>query len=203
MSVAQYEHGGVSRRDSAQSSGSAFSTPMFNTTNEKRASRQALANTVTIPTYMWAVNEPEDDDDLHAPEPRGRSGRTRVSQPFVLFSLRGWINMGLLVFLLAGLLMLFVGYPVLLHFTDPDTNKAPGFNLGGINGSGQIPDLPGLKTLIDQKTPQEAMSRVGSDGETYNLVFSDEFEEDGRTFYPGDDPYWEAQDFRKLSLIFH
>jgi hypothetical protein len=26
------------------------------------------------------------------------------------------------------------------------------------------------------------------------LVFSDEFRVDGRTFYPGDDPYWEAVD---------
>jgi hypothetical protein len=26
------------------------------------------------------------------------------------------------------------------------------------------------------------------------LVFSDEFNTDGRTFYPGDDPYWEAED---------
>ena len=26
------------------------------------------------------------------------------------------------------------------------------------------------------------------------LVFSDEFNVEGRTFYPGDDPYWEAVD---------
>ena len=26
------------------------------------------------------------------------------------------------------------------------------------------------------------------------LVFSDEFNTDGRSFYPGDDPYWEAGD---------
>lgn len=26
------------------------------------------------------------------------------------------------------------------------------------------------------------------------LVFSDEFNVEGRTFYPGDDPYWEASD---------
>lgn len=26
------------------------------------------------------------------------------------------------------------------------------------------------------------------------LVFSDEFETPGRSFYPGDDPYWEAVD---------
>lgn len=26
------------------------------------------------------------------------------------------------------------------------------------------------------------------------LVFSDEFEQEGRSFYPGDDPYWEGHD---------
>lgn len=38
------------------------------------------------------------------------------------------------------------------------------------------------------------MTRTGFDNEQYELVFSDEFNQDGRTFYPGDDPYWEAVD---------
>ena len=32
------------------------------------------------------------------------------------------------------------------------------------------------------------------DGSELKLVFSDEFNVDGRTFYPGDDPYWTAVD---------
>ena len=47
-------------------------------------------------------------------------------------------------------------------------------------------------SLIDGDTPQNARSRVGFDGKTYQLVFSDEFNTDGRTFKPGDEPYWEA-----------
>jgi beta-glucanase (GH16 family) len=31
-------------------------------------------------------------------------------------------------------------------------------------------------------------------GEQWQLVFSDEFNKNGRTFYPGDDPFWEAVD---------
>jgi Beta-glucan synthesis-associated protein SKN1/KRE6/Sbg1 len=38
------------------------------------------------------------------------------------------------------------------------------------------------------------MTHQGADGQTYSLVFSDEFETPGRTFWPGDDPYWEAVD---------
>ena len=39
---------------------------------------------------------------------------------------------------------------------------------------------------------------------TLQLVFSDEFETEGRSFYPGDDPYWYVgcpHFFPKLTLI--
>ncbi|KAG5654618.1 hypothetical protein H0H81_011593 [Sphagnurus paluster] len=63
---------------------------------------------------------------------------------------------------------------------------------GGINSTGQIPSL-GNYGLIDIETPKDAYKRRSRrDGNTWNLVFSDEFNTDGRTFYPGDDPYWEA-----------
>jgi beta-glucanase (GH16 family) len=38
------------------------------------------------------------------------------------------------------------------------------------------------------------MSRKSIDGESMKLVFSDEFNEKNRTFYPGDDAYWTAPD---------
>lgn len=49
--------------------------------------------------------------------------------------------------------------------------------------------------LIDLETPKEAfVKRSYRDGTDWLLVFSDEFNTDGRSFYPGDDPYWEAAD---------
>lgn len=51
-----------------------------------------------------------------------------------------------------------------------------------------------LPETIDPDTPDSAKTRTGYDGEQYDLVFSDEFNEAGRTFYPGDDPFWEAAD---------
>ena len=175
------------------SSASAYSAPVF---NEKQSpSRVALANSASVPIYMWATNEPEDDDALHAPSPVDtKMGRKRgSSQPFILYSARGWLNVGTLGLLLAAILMLFIGYPVLLHVEDKPSS-GPGFNLGGINGSGQVPLFPNFPSLIDDDTPQSAMTMQGTDGNTYNLVFSDEFNVDGRTFWPGDDPYWEAED---------
>ena len=48
--------------------------------------------------------------------------------------------------------------------------------------------------LIDPDTPQSAHNRLGFDGKTYQLVFSDEFNKAQRTFKSGDDPFWEAVD---------
>jgi beta-glucanase (GH16 family) len=42
---------------------------------------------------------------------------------------------------------------------------------------------------------QSVYTRQGFDGNTWNLVFSDEFNKDGRSFYNGDDPFFEAVDF--------
>jgi len=42
-----------------------------------------------------------------------------------------------------------------------------------------------MPRLIDNATPESAKSRNGFDDEEYDLVFSDEFEVEGRSFYPG------------------
>jgi hypothetical protein len=70
-----------------------------------------------------------------------------------------------------------------------------GFNVGGTNATGQVPSMPGGFALIDPATPQDARTKQSWNGAgEMELVFSDEFNVDGRTFYPGDDPYWEAVD---------
>lgn len=67
-----------------------------------------------------------------------------------------------------------------------------------------------MPDLVDKDTPPEFLTRTGFDGQQYDLVFSDEFNTEGRTFYPGqcslryivlhtylgsgDDPYWTAVD---------
>lgn len=50
--------------------------------------------------------------------------------------------------------------------------------------------------LIDPDTPSNVMSRKSAgNGKTQHLVFSDEFNDEGRTFFPGDDPYFQGMDF--------
>jgi len=70
------------------------------------------------------------------------------------------------------------------------------FGPGGTNATGQVPALVNLVGLIDVATPQSAYTKPSYDdpSQEWDLVFSDEFDIDGRTFWPGDDPYWEAVD---------
>ncbi|TFK19870.1 beta-glucan synthesis-associated protein SKN1 [Coprinopsis marcescibilis] len=134
------------------------------------------------------VKEP--DDDLHNPDPvkDKEDGIGGVS-------FRGFSNVGCLTLLMTGIVALFVAYPVLSEFLKRPQTTQGGFNLGGINATGQVPAIPGNYGLIDRDTPPEAYTKSSyRTGEELVLVFSDEFNTDGRTFYPGDDPYWEAVD---------
>ena len=56
--------------------------------------------------------------------------------------------------------------------------------------------MPGSwNSLIDLDTPKDVYTKNDYvNGQSWELVWSDEFNVDGRTFYPGDDPYWEAVD---------
>jgi beta-glucanase (GH16 family) len=100
------------------------------------------------------------------------------------------------------LLCFSAGYPLITYFTRHPLSTIGGFNIGGINATGQvahyssqIPSLPGNWGLIDVDTPQSAYTTTSTrDGSELQLVFSDEFNTEGRTFYPGDDPFWEAVD---------
>ncbi|KAG6837721.1 hypothetical protein H0H93_003523 [Arthromyces matolae] len=141
-----------------------------------------------------SINLVEPDDELHNPT-RGFNS-TSIERGGSIFSARGLANFGCLFILGVGLLTLFAGYPIISHFTKTQLTTQGGFNLGGINATGQIPSLPGNWGLIDQETPQWAykMPAWTSGMPDMELIFSDEFETDGRTFYPGDDPYWEAVD---------
>ena len=70
------------------------------------------------------------------------------------------------------------GYPIITAFTGTTTTTTAGFNLGGVNGSGQVPETVGNFGLIDADTPTTAYSITSATGETWELVFSDECQSD-------------------------
>ncbi|KDR79505.1 hypothetical protein GALMADRAFT_1243340 [Galerina marginata CBS 339.88] len=124
---------------------------------------------------------------------KGAKGRPMMNWEKKSFPWRGIVNMSVLLILVLGLLCLFVFYPVLTFYRDAARNNAIEGNIR-INSTGQAPVLFQMPDLIDTDTPDSAKSRTGFDGKQYELVFSDEFNIAGRSFYPGDDPFWEAVD---------
>ncbi|KAI6152245.1 glycoside hydrolase family 16 protein [Pisolithus tinctorius] len=131
----------------------------------------------------------EPDDDLHDPEydsPSGCISRGVDSR---------CINLGCLFVLMFVFISLFAGFPVFSFLTRHKMSTNGGFNLGGINASGQVPEIYGFRSLIDVDTPKDSYTKPSwNGGPEMELVFSDEFNVPGRTFWPGDDPYWEAVD---------
>ena len=79
-----------------------------------------------------------------------------------------------------------------------------GWGLGATNSSGQVPNIAGLPSLIDIDTPEDIRTavRTGFNGRPYELVFSDEFNVDGRTFFPGDDPFVNLRYNRSLAILY-
>ncbi|CAE6504732.1 unnamed protein product [Rhizoctonia solani] len=137
-------------------------------------------------------NEPESDDCLHNPDPVRDRKRDRHVSP----SMRGLLNVGCLVILLVGIILLFAGYPIIAYLTNAPMSTLGGcvvfsYNLYQHAYRFARPNVG----LIDRDTPKSAYTRTSHvDGTTYDLIFSDEFNVEGRSFYPGDDPYWEAVD---------
>ncbi|KAH9039938.1 beta-glucan synthesis-associated [Lactarius hengduanensis] len=138
-------------------------------------------------------NHPEPDDYLHNPDPRRDRKNDRGGH---IFTYRGLTNLGCLVLLILSLVALFAGYPIITFLTKNSPSRQGGFNLGGLNSTGQVPEMNNGWGLIDIATPENLWTRPSfhDSSQELQLVFSDEFNIDGRTFYPGDDPYWEAVD---------
>lgn len=114
-------------------------------------------------------------------------------------SFRGLFNLGTIFVLLGGLICLFAILPITTQLKadrraakQDEDSGGWSYNLGGINATGQIAARP--REMIDPDTPTDVYRRTGFDGKTWSLKFSDEFNQDGRTFFAGDDPFWEGVD---------
>ncbi|CAD6920033.1 unnamed protein product [Tilletia controversa] len=152
------------------------------------------------PDMSVFVDGPEDDDWLHEVND---SENPRAG--YMCCDSRGLLNVGFLLIVCISVITLFVGWPVLYYANTlsnhalwgPKATALPEgptwINVIDNNGSSQRTTQSPLRGLIDQDTPASAMNKTSSDGKRkMKLVFSDEFNEDGRTFFEGDDPYWTA-----------
>ncbi|KDN41045.1 hypothetical protein RSAG8_07751, partial [Rhizoctonia solani AG-8 WAC10335] len=112
---------------------------------------------------MKGMHEQEPDDDLHNPEAQWDDKHDRG------VSMRGVLNVGCLAVLITSVLVLFAGYPLIDYFTNPQASTLGAYNLGGINASGQVPELPSHRGLVDADTPKSAYTRKS----TNNLEWYD------------------------------
>ncbi|KIK93596.1 glycoside hydrolase family 16 protein [Paxillus rubicundulus Ve08.2h10] len=174
-------------RGSPTYSRSASPSPYANSLSDKYALKP---NPAEWGAYALVMGTPEPDDYLHNPDPKRD---LKNDEGGTICTPRGIANLGCLFILSSACVILFLVFPLCHHLLTKKQTTQGGFNLGGINATGQLPAMPGDRGLIDVATPKEVYTKPSyTTGEPLELVFSDEFNVDGRTFYPGDDPYWEA-----------
>lgn len=169
---------------------------------EKSFFPYATSDDITKPNFIDAdfplfMDEKEEDDYLHNPE---KDFDKNINSSLKGIGWRGWISFFGFWLLILGLLCLFVILPILTftgYVNKPrSTGEKPWISPWEyIPTSYEFPILSGIRTnMIDPDTPEHAKTRKGVNGETLKLVFSDEFNVDGRTFYEGDDQFWTAVD---------
>lgn len=127
---------------------------------------------------------PEPDDDFHKPD----DVNDRARYPTWL----GIITVFTITLIVCALFALFLVYPISSYLRQYYSNLELKTNA---NQLPKLHPLP-LRPLVDPETPKVALTRTSETSNAkYELVFSDEFNHPGRTFWPGDDPFWEAGNF--------
>jgi beta-glucan synthesis-associated protein KRE6 len=152
--------------------------------------------------YILYTDEAEDDDNDHMPKDDDDIiFRTKFRD---YFNRRIFVSTIGAIFLILGILTLFIVLPVIFFLGKvrmalpgadynyfPDTR--PPRTWAWVNDNNYSLLTNSRTGLIDPETPDSAKVRKSTfDGADLHLVFSDEFNQNNRTFYPGDDPYWTA-----------
>lgn len=152
--------------------------------------------------FPMYTDEKELDDDMHMPYP---DDDVQLKPKFSdYFARRQLCSLFGMIFMLLGLLCLFVVMPVITSsgidiYSYPYDTPLNQMSHGDVVdpsswtyvNSRKYPLLRNIRTgLIDPDTPKSAMTRRSIKGDELQLVFSDEFNTPNRTFYPGDDPFW-------------
>ncbi|KAF1811789.1 beta-glucan synthesis-associated [Eremomyces bilateralis CBS 781.70] len=171
--------------------------------DDRLSAPYAVRGMYSFPLFL---DEKEPDDDMHMPYPDDDVRfRPRLRDHFSRANICSTIG---LIMMISGILFLFVVFPVLsytsvVHFSgsydtpiDEMPDQVPEPQPWATVNDRHHPLLRYMRRgLIDPDTPSHAKTRKSVDGSDLILVFSDEFNDNNRTFYPGDDPYFFAPDF--------
>ncbi len=146
-------------------------------------------------TDFLLAGEKEDDDYLHNPDPIADAELDRKCA----WDKRSTCNLLGILFIIIGCLCLFIIVPITTYGNIHSKSKDQEYE---ILTDYTYPLLSAIRTdLVDPDTPESALTRTAKDGSEWKLVFSDEFNEEVRTFYPGDNQFWEAPDIHYQATV--
>lgn len=146
-------------------------------------------------SFPLLMDEEEDDDYLHNPDPEeeARLDKQRFKLDFQNMDKKSFGGWSALIVLFLGIIAVFIVLPVLTYSNVIDYTKST--DVIELLSPYRYPQLSAIRTsLVDPDTPSDALTTKSTKGDTWELVFSDEFNANGRTFYSGDDQFWEAPD---------
>lgn len=158
-----------------------------------------------IAPYEQYTSDKEDDDYMHeVQEDDHIRYKTKWKDHFSKGNIASTIG---LFGMILGLLFLFIVLPIIsytgiIDWTSPYSTPLdqmpqayPKPEPWATVNNRTYPLLRNMRSgLIDPDTPDHAKTKTGANGDEFELVFSDEFNINNRTFYEGDDPYWFAPD---------
>ncbi|QRG40952.1 hypothetical protein FDK38_005446 [Candidozyma auris] len=140
------------------------------------------------------IDEKEPDDYLHNPDPIADAAYDKNRFWYDLKHMDRRVGWGLVGFilLLVAALAVFIVLPV-VSFSGVTNPYRP--EVYEVLTQYKYPLSSSIRTsLIDPDTPDDEYTRVNSKGEEWVLTFSDEFNAEGRTFYDGDDQFFQGVD---------
>ena len=199
-------------------SSTSLSSDMYNSTNNLRNAQNvpgsegddsSISNKSTNPlvendfspfggypatSFPLHIDEKEPDDYLHNPDPikDAKYDKNRFIYDLKNMDRRSLGGLLGIVFMLLAAIVVFILLPVLTYsgVTEPYTPESY-----EILTSYHYPLLSAIRTdLVDPDTPATALTRKANNGDEWKLVFSDEFNAEGRTFYEDDDQFFQAAD---------
>ena len=146
-------------------------------------------------SFPLSIDEKEPDDYLHNPDPiqDAEYDKNRFIYDLKNMDKRSMGGLIGFIILLIGALAIFIVLPV---FTFAQYGSKITTMKYEILTDYTYPMLSAIRqNLVDPDTPEDALTWISKDGDEWVLVFSDEFNAIGRTFYEGDDQFFTAPDF--------
>lgn len=147
-----------------------------------------------IMQFPLSIDEKEPDDYLHNPDPIEDAlyDKNRFLNDLKSMDRKSFCGLLGVIGLFVGAMCIFVVLPV-LTYSNVTTHYTP--ESYEILTQYEYPSLSAIRTsLIDPDSPSDAQTYKAKNGDEWKLVFSDEFNVEGRTFYEGDDQFFTAPD---------